>query len=367
MRRFGTAVVGLGVGRSHVAAYAALERSHLVAVCDTNPERLAATAEQHGVRGFAEVDELLRDDRVEVVSIATPHPSHASLAIACLRAGRHAIVEKPMAVDAAQADAMIRAADESGRVLGCIFQRRFWPAALQLHEAIEDGRFERLIQGHCSLSWPRGRDYYGRDAWRGRWDTEGGGVMTNQGIHAIDMLCWFMGDVDELWCRWDNLTHPSIEVEDNAVASLRFKSGALGTLHMTTSSRVSETRITVHGSNGASAEVLEQPEGAVGHISLWTIPGEERIAALSYAEHVERGEYIYVGGGDPPPGKWWPGDYRYRQASWPSYHARQLADFLAAIDEGRKPLVDGREGRRAVTVLEALYRSGRTGELVKIA
>lgn len=365
--KLGAAVVGLGVGQRHVEAYAELEESDLVAVCDVNPPRLEQVGQRYHARTYVDFDELLRDDHVEVISIATPHPSHAKLAIAAMEAGRHVIVEKPMTVDLREADAMIECARRRGRTLGVVFQRRFWPASLRAHQAIAEGRLGNVVSGECTLSWWRTERYYGRDAWRGRWDTEGGGVLVNQGVHALDMFQWFMGEIDFLWARWTNLSHPYIEVEDNAVAAVQFKSGALGVIRMSTSSRLSLTRIAVHGSNGASVSVTEQPEGAVGYNDLWTIPGEEHVAEESYREHVARGEYIYQASeaANPAQGPYWPGAYEYRAEAKPSYHAIQIRDFLQAIQEKREPLVNGEEGRKAVELLTAIYRSGRTGEPVR--
>lgn len=363
MERLGAAVVGLGVGRRHVEAYARLPESRLVAVCDQNPERLQAVAAEYGVRAYRDVADLLRDDEVEVMSIATPHPSHAPLAIAGLEAGRHVIVEKPMTLDLGQADAMIAASRRSGRKLGVIFQRRFWPASLRVHRAIRDGKLGRLVSGECELSWWRNEGYYARDAWRGRWDTEGGGVLVNQGIHALDLFQWYLGEPAVLWARWANLSHPYIEVEDNAVAAVQFRNGALGVIRMTTSSHLSRTWVAVHGDNGASASVREEPEGAVGYNDLWTIRGEEDVRAASLREHVERGEYIYRGLVPPGPPTWSTG-YTFQRDADPSYHALQLQDFLQALREGREPLVNGEEGRKSLALMAAIYESGRTGQPV---
>jgi predicted dehydrogenase len=308
---------------------------------------------------------LLRDDRVEVISIATPHPSHAPLAIAALEAGRHVIVEKPMTLSLEEADQMIATSRRRERKLGVIFQRRFWPASLRVADAIHAGKLGKIVSGECELSWWRTERYYRQDPWRGRWDTEGGGVMVNQGIHALDLFQWYMGEPELLWARWANLSHPYIEVEDNVAAAVQFKGGALGVIRMTTSSRVSRTRVTVHGDNGASASVLEEPEGAVGYNDLWTIPGEEQVRADSLREHVAHGEYIYRPHHDDLPPTWATG-YTYRRDATPSYHAIQLQDFLRSILEGREPLVNGEEGRKSLSLMTAIYQSGRTGQPVRL-
>lgn len=366
MTRLGAAVVGLGVGRRHVEAYAQLPESTLVAVCDQSPERLHAVGTEYNVATYSNFADLLRDDRVEVVSVATPHPSHASLAIAALEAGCHVIVEKPMTLSLSEADAMIECARRRERTLAVIFQRRFWPAALRAHQAIQDGKLGPLVSGECELSWWRTAQYYTRDPWRGHWDTEGGGVLVNQGIHALDMFQWLMGEPETIWARWANLSHPYIEVEDNVAAAVAFRGGALGVIRMTTSSRLSRTRIAIHGANGASISVLEEPEGAVGYNDLWTIPGEEQIREASLREHVERGDYIYRAAQSPElPPTWYTG-YTYQHDATPSYHAIQIQDFLQAIQQRREPLVNGEEGRKSLEMMRAIYQSGRSGEPVHL-
>jgi predicted dehydrogenase len=366
------AVIGLGVGRSHAEAYHQLATTELVAVCDGNEARLRPVADEYGCRAYASVDELLADREIDLVSVATPHPSHAELAIRCLHAGKHVLVEKPMTIDLGEADRMIAAARETGRTLATVFQRRFWPAAQRVHRAIADGRIGRPVLGHANLSWLRTKAYYDRDAWRGRWDTEGGGVLVNQAIHAIDMFQWFLGgDPVEVVGRWQNLTHPYLEVEDNAAAIVRFASGALGVFSATTSARLSQSAFVVHGSAGHSVGVMEEPEGAVGYNHVWTVPGEEDLPKRSLAEHVERGEYIYQSGrgltsGEDGPQQTWPTDYQFKQPAQPNYHARQIEDLVDSIRAGRQPLVDGVEGRKSTAILLAIYESQRTGQPVQL-
>jgi predicted dehydrogenase len=365
------AVIGLGVGRSHAEAYHTLESTELLAVCDSDEERLLPVAEEYGCRAYTSVDELLSNPDVELVSVATPHPSHAELTIRCLQAGKHVLVEKPMTIDLDEADRMLAAARDAGRTLATVFQRRWWPAAMRAKQAIEDGKIGQPVLGEASLAWLRTRGYYDRDAWRGRWDTEGGGVLVNQAIHAIDMFQWLMGgDPVEVIGRWANLTHPYLEVEDNAVAILRFRSGALGVFAATTSARWSHNGFVVHGVSGHSVGVMEEPEGAVGYNHVWTVPGEEKLPQQALVEHVERGEYIYATGrgmfveGDAV--QTWPTAYAFKQPAQPNYHARQIADLVESIRSGRKPLVDGVEGRKSVAILQGIYESQRTGQPVEI-
>jgi UDP-N-acetyl-2-amino-2-deoxyglucuronate dehydrogenase len=368
------AVIGLGVGRSHAEAYHQLPETDLIAVCDANEARLEPVAEQYGCRAYRSVDALLANPEVELVSVATPHPSHADLAIQALRAGKHVLVEKPMTVNLADADRMIAAAKETGRTLAVVFQRRWWPAAMKVRQAIDVGAIGRPMLGECHLSMWRPKSYYDLDAWRGRWDTEGGGVLVNQAIHAIDMFQWLMGgEAVEVVGRWSNLTHPYIEVEDNAAAVIRFAGGGLGVLSATTSTRLSQNSVVVHGTPGHSVGVTEEPEGAIGYNHVWTVPGEEDVPQRSLAEHIAGGEYIYVSGGldantaaGAAARQVWPTGYQFKQPANPNYHARQIRELVAAIQSGRQPLVDGPEGRKSVAILLAIYESQRPGQAVNL-
>ena len=364
-------MLGLGVGRQHAQAYDQLDATELVAVCDSQEERLGPVAEQYGCRAYTSLDDLLADRNVELISVATPHKSHAALAIRCMRAGKHVIVEKPMTVDVAEAEQMIAVSRETGRTLATVFQRRYWPAALKAKATIDAGQIGTPVLGIAQVSFYRTRDYYARDAWRGSWEHEGGGVLTNQGIHTVDMFQWLMGgEPEEVVGRWSNLTHSYIDVEDTAAAVIRFKGGVLGVLTGTTSARWSHSSIVVHGSLGHSVGVMEEPEGAVGYNHVWTIPGEEGTVERSLAEHVERGEYMFrtdnsrVGVGGPT--SMWTTAYQFKQQGEPNYWSRQIADLVESIRTGKRPMVDGYEGKKSVAILQAVYESNRTGQPVQI-
>jgi len=342
-----------------------------VAVCDAQQERLDPIAEQYGCRAYTDLNDLLADKNVQLISVATPHKSHAALAIRCMRAGKHVIVEKPLTVDLDEADQMLAVSRETGMTLGTVFQRRYWPAALKAKAAIDAGQIGTPILGIAQVSFPRTKAYYDRDAWRGSWEHEGGGVLTNQGIHTVDMFQWLMGgEPEEVVGGWSNLTHPYIDVEDTAAAMIRFKGGVLGILSGTTSARWSHMSIIIHGSQGHSVGVMEEPEGAIGYNHVWNIPGEQGTVERSLAEHVERGEYMFrtdnstVGVGGPTSN--WTTAYQFKQPGEPNYHARQIADLVDSIRSGRRPMVDGFEGKKSVAILQAIYESERTRQPVRL-
>jgi predicted dehydrogenase len=356
MTRVRTGLVGCGkVGQIHAAALRSLPESHFVAVCDSDPTRAAVFAERHGVRPFTDVIAMLHDAGVEAVVIGTPHPLHAAPAIAAAEAGVHVLVEKPLAASLADCDAMLAAARRAGIRLGVISQRRFYEPVRRMKAAIDAGKIGTPALGVFAMfSW-RDRAYYESDPWRGKWATEGGGVLVNQSPHQLDLLQWFMGEIEEVTGCWANLNHPFIEVEDTALAMVRFKSGGLGSIVTSLSQKPGlYTRVHVHGSNGASVGV-ETDRGAtfiagVSSIAepplndLWTVPGEEHLLAEFQEE--DRARFARVD-------------------ATTHYHALQIQEFLQAVQERRPPSVTDEAGRIVVEMFTAIYRSNRDRRPIK--
>ncbi len=369
MNKIRAAVIGLGIGRVHAEAYHTLDEADLVAVCDVEDSRLRPVAERYGCRAYNKVEDLLADSDVDLVSVATPHPSHADLAIRAMRAGKHVIVEKPMAVSVAQADEMIAVAQATGRMLAPVFQFRFLPPVLNMKRAIDDGKIGTPILGSCHVQVYRDKAYYDQDRWRGHWDTEGGGVLINQAIHGLDMLVWLMGDPVEVTGRWANLTHPYIEVEDNAAVVIRFRGDALGVLTATTSITWGQMRLAIHGSKGHSVGGDIWPSGFGGYNDIWTIPGEEDQGRTSLVAHVAGGRYYFrpQGEGKPflTPPDWSPTSQLAFQVK-PDYHMIQLKDILRSLLGGEQPMVHAASARASLAVLFASYESNRTGQPVQL-
>jgi predicted dehydrogenase len=355
MEKLETAVIGYGkVAHTHAEALASIPESEFVAVCGRDPAKARAFAEQYGVRPFTSVEEMVGAG-VRAVVVATPHPAHAAVTVPALRAGAHAIVEKPLASSLADCDAMIDAARASGRTLAMISQRRLYEPVQRVRRAIDAGKIGRPILGTAVLLGWRSEEYYRSDPWRGSWNGEGGGVLVNQAPHPIDLLQWFMGDVDELYGAWANLNHPTIEVEDTSVAVLRFKSGALGNVVVSNSQNPGiHGKVWVHGSNGATVGV--QTDGGSMFISgmttaleppvndVWKVAGEEEM--LPRWQEEDRGFFAGID-------------------ATKHYHRLQIREFLRAVLEGRAPLVPGEEGRRTVEIVTAIYRSQRDRQPVR--
>ncbi len=355
MEKVKTAIIGYGkVAHIHAEALGAIPESEFVAVCGRDAGKARAFAERYSVRPFTSVEAMVATG-VQAVVVATPHPAHASVTTAALRAGAHAIVEKPLASSLEDCDAMIEAARAAGRLLAMISQRRLYAPTQRVRRAIDEGRLGRPVLGTATLLGWRDEAYYRSDPWRGSWAGEGGGVLVNQAPHQIDLFQWFMGDVDELYGAWANLNHAYIDVEDTAIAVLRFRSGALGNILVSNSQNPALFgRVWVHGSNGATVGV--QTDGGAMFIAgmssvaeppindIWKVPGEEDRLEAWQKEDTEF--------------------FRTIDAT-KHYHWLQIRDFLQSILEGREPLVTGGEGRKTVEIFTAIYRSQRDRRPVK--
>jgi UDP-N-acetyl-2-amino-2-deoxyglucuronate dehydrogenase len=348
--RLRTALIGCGkVGTIHAEALRDLPESEFVAVCDAQRERADAFAGRFGTRVYTDVGTMLAESGVQAVVLGTPHPLHAGATIQAAEAGVHVLVEKPMAANLEDCDAMLSAARRAGIKLGVISQRRLYEPVLRMRAAIDAGKIGTPVLGVFTMySW-RDPDYYRSDPWRGKWATEGGGVLVNQSPHQLDLLRWFMGEIEEISGDWANLNHPEIEVDDTAVATVRFTSGGLGSIVTSVSQKPGLfTKLHIHGSNGASVGV-ETDRGStfvagVSTISepplndVWTIPGEEHLLAEFQAADRARFQQI---------------------DATTHYHALQIQDFLRAVLDDRPPLVTGDDGRIVVAMFTAIYRSRR--------
>ena len=349
MTRLRTALIGCGkVGHIHAAALASLEESEFVAVCDADASRAAAFASTyHTPAPYTDAGTMFRDAGVEAVVLATPHPLHASHAVLAAKAGVHVLVEKPMAANLDDCDRMMEAAARYQIQLSVISQRRLYEPVRRMKAAIDAGKIGRPVLGtFLMLSW-RDEAYYRSDPWRGRWDTEGGGVLVNQSPHQLDMLVWIMGPIEEVSGCWANLNHPYVEIEDTALAMIRFRNGGLGSIVASLSQKPGiHTKVHIHGSNGASVGV--QTDSGASFVAgmseiaepplndIWTIPGEEGLLEQFQREDRARFGEIHA---------------------TMHYHQLQIQDFLCAILDHRAPMVTAEDGRRAVELFTAIYRS----------
>jgi UDP-N-acetyl-2-amino-2-deoxyglucuronate dehydrogenase len=311
-----------------------IEGASLVAVCDPQRPRADAIAVKFGVPASYDIAEFLARRDIDAVAVLTPSGMHAEHVIACARAGKHVVVEKPMALRLQDADDMMRACDEAGVKLFVVKQNRFNVPVVKAREALEAGRFGKLILGTVRVRWCRDQAYYDQDEWRGTWACDGG-VLCNQASHHVDMLEWFFGDVVSVHARAITAL-AKIETEDTAVATLKFRNGALGIIEATTAARPTdlEGSLSILGENGT----VEIAGFAVNQIRHWRFVDER----ASDRDVVEKFSVN-------PPNVYGFGHQAYYQ---------HVIDCLV---NQRAALVDGIEGRKSLELISALYESIETG------
>lgn len=356
MKKIRTAIVGPGkVAHLHAKNLASSELSDFVAVCGRTLSKTESFAKQYGVKAYTDLEAMIRNEKIQVLVICTPHPNHREPVVKAASMGVHCLIEKPMASTLQDCDAMLDASRKSKVKLGVISQRRFYEPVQRMKKAIDAGKIGLPILGHIIMLGWRDEAYYKSDPWRGKWESEGGGVLVNQAPHQLDLFQWLMGPIDQVFAVTRNLNHPYIEVEDTALAVVQFKGGAIGNIILSNSQKPGiYGKIHIHGSNGAS--VGAQTEGGAMFIAgqssvleppvndIWTVPGEEKMLEAWKMED---------------------SDFFNRIDAAEYYIGLQIEDFLEAIFEERDPLVNGEEGRKTVELFTAIYRSNRDQVSVK--
>lgn len=344
--RFG--LIGTGnAARLFAGAFAEpVGGARLTAVCSRSAARAEAFAAEWGIeRPHTDWRAMVESDGIDAVCLAAPTGSHAEMAVAAARAGKHVLTEKPIAAALEQADEMIEACRRAGVQLGVTFMYRFMDTALHLKAAVDGGLIGRPLLAECWGHFYRDRDYYDSSSWRGSWEGEGGGSLMTQTSHTLDLMIWIMGDVEKAAGFWTTTPLHDIEVDDLALGSLRFRSGALGiVVSSTVTSPPLDRGLTIYGERGTV--------GLRGdRLEPWEVPGgpDEAARRLMKQPPEDRGDTAAGPG--------------YAD---PTLHRRQIADFAAAVAEDRAPLLDGHEGRRTLEVMAAIYRSSDRAEVVEL-
>ena len=352
--RFG--ILGCGViGPHHARAIAGLDSAELVAVADVVPELAEKLAAEHGCSWFTDLEDMLAE--VDAVCVCTPSGLHAENAIAALEAGKDVVIEKPVDVTLQAADRLLEVQRAVGRKVAVISQHRFDEATLAVRDAVSNGEFGRLTSGSAEVRWWRSQSYYDSGGWRGTWELDGGGVLINQAIHSIDLLQWLMGPVVEVTAYTGLLAHQRIEVEDTAVAILKFAGCAIGTIVATTAAYPGLTaRIAVHGDRGSA--VIDDDELRYFHVA-GAGQGGHPYGAGRDDNQAEQVMERYGAGGSVPGAGADPG-------SLSMAHRDQIEDFVEAVREGREPSVNVEEGRKPLAIILGIYESARTGSPVRI-
>jgi predicted dehydrogenase len=311
----------------------------LVAVCDVVLAKAEKIGKQFGVPYFADMHEMMKREKPDVVVILTESGLHAGHAVALAPYGAHIIVEKPMALTLEDADRMIRACDKHNVRLFVVKQNRFNVPVVKLREALDAGRFGKLVLGTVRVRWCRRQDYYDQDSWRGTWAMDGG-VLTNQASHHVDLLEWMMGDVESVFAK-SATALVNIETEDTAVVVLKFKSGALGIIEATTAARPTdlEGSISMLGENGT----VEIGGFAVNEMKAWRFT------------HPQAGDDEVLKRFSVNP----PNVYGFG-------HQAYYEHVVDCISNKQPHLVDGLEGRRSLELISAIYESIETGREVPL-
>ncbi|MFN0051816.1 MAG: Gfo/Idh/MocA family protein [Planctomycetales bacterium] len=348
MPKIGFGIVGCGmIAGFHARAIQEIRGARVVALFTAHPENAAKIVDLVGdCQVYTDYDKFLKHPGLDIVNICTPSGAHLEPAVAAAAAGKHVVVEKPLEITLARCDALIAECRKRRVQLCTIFPSRFSPASLVLKEAIDEGRFGKLTLGDAYVKWWRTQQYYDGGGWRGTWKLDGGGAYMNQAIHNVDLLQWFMGDVAEVTGFTGTLAHERIEVEDTGVAAIRFRSGALGVMEATTSAFPGLLKKTeIHGTHGSA--IIEQDD-----VLLWHFATPSRRDAALRKKFARRAG---GGGGAADP-----------KAISHAGHRDQLRDFVQAVQTGRPPLVDGKEGRKSVEIILAIYQAAKTGRAVTL-
>lgn len=356
-QRLKTALVGCGkVASFHADAYFGLENSAFTAVCDNSLERADTFARQYGVKAYDSITEMVEKEKIDVVSICTPHPMHAAAAVPAIKAGASVIIEKPLADTLENCDFILNSAKEMGVKVGAVVQRRLYRSSMRIKKAIDGGKIGRPVLGKLVMHGWRDKAYYESDAWRGTWKGEGGGVLVNQAPHQIDLLSWYMGEPEEVYGVWSNVNHPYIEVDDTALAIVKFKGGGMANIFVSNSQNPAlYGKVHIFGENGAS-------------VGVQTDSGAMFIAGMSEITEYPYNDVWTVLGEEDMPAQWRREDDEfYSTIDFMKYHHRlQLEDFINSLITGAEPLVDGYDGRRTIEIIQAIYKSTETGAPVKL-
>jgi UDP-N-acetyl-2-amino-2-deoxyglucuronate dehydrogenase len=334
------AIVGCGhIAKKHAEAIRQVEGAKLYAVCDTVPERMDYYVKEFGAEAYSDLERLLENDDIDVVNICTPSGYHASIAQKAAEAKKHVIIEKPIALTLEDTNAIISKCNEHGVKLSVVHPNRFRPAMIWLKQIMDKNLLGKLSHANATVRWNRNQEYYDKAAWRGTKSLDGG-VLMNQAIHNLDLLVWLMGEVEEVFSMSATRLR-NIEVEDVSTGVVRFKNGALGVIEAATTiyPKNLEESISIFGEKG-SVKIGGTTANFIEHC---------QIEGLTTAEIDQIVQKIK----EEPYGK--PG------------HQCIIEDMIAAIQEDRDPIVSGEDGKRALKLVLALYRSAETNKPVRLA
>jgi UDP-N-acetyl-2-amino-2-deoxyglucuronate dehydrogenase len=330
---------GGNITETHARAARAIPGVEIAAIYGTNAEKVARLCRQHGGKSYSDLNQFLAHCPMDLVAIGGPSGLHAAQGIAAAQRGLHVLTEKPIDITIERADALIAAAGKAGVKLGVFFQDRCKPDILRVKQAVDSGLLGRPILADARVKWYRPPDYYRNSRWRGTWALDGGGALINQAVHTVDLMLWLFGEVVSVQAICKALLH-AIEAEDTLVAILEFANGALGVLEATTSAYPGYPRLLeLTGSEGTL--LIEQDRLLAADLRN---PPADLLGGGKADQNASASSPVVsdVGG-----------------------HRSVLEDFLQSIQNNTTPRCDGREGRRSLALVEAIYAACRTGERVR--
>lgn len=333
---FKIGIIGCGAIHSiHADAIMKNPKTKLAAVCDIDEDKAKKASILYGCDYFTDFNKLLSQDNIDAVHICTPHYLHAPMSIAAMRAGKHVLTEKPMAISTADAEEMIKVSEQTGKRLGICFQNRFNTTSERIKELLESGELGKIMGGKAFVTWHRDESYYKSGEWRGTWEKEGGGVLINQAIHTLDLLQWFIGDVERIKASVDTrLLKDIIEVEDTAEATLFFKNGT-SALFYATNSYCTDSPIEIE---------LVCEKAIIKLVEELTIKySDGRVAQFTDSDKAS-GEKAY----------------------WGCSHKVLIEDFYDCLENGKNFTIDGKQGIKAVKTIQAIYASDKKREYIKL-
>lgn len=345
MKEISIGIIGAGgISRLHAQAIETLTDVRLAGFCDKCYEFAKSRAEEFNTFAYESVESMLADPDVDAVIIATPSGLHREAAVAAANAGKHVLCEKPLEINTQRIDEIIEACEKNNVKLGCIFQMRVSPAVAELREAMKSGRFGKMLLASAVMRWYRENSYYDSSSWRGTFKYDGGGALINQAVHMVDALLFVNGDVESVSAFSGTFTH-NIEVEDNLCATLKYRNGSFGTIEVSTSCAPGFPRRMEFSGEYGTVTIEEDK------ISRWEfvekLPDDERVLTkFSGVSHENGGRS--------------PLDISFKG------HAVQIADFANAIRNDSLPMVDGKEARRAIELICAIYESAATGKIIHL-
>lgn len=336
MKKFKSAIIGCGaIHRLHAEALLESSITELYAVCDIDTTRAEKSAKDYNCKAYYDYHDLVKNNDIDVIHLCTPHYLHAPMAIEAMKHGKNVLTEKPIAIKNVDAREMIKVSEETGKALGVCFQNRYNFTVRRTKEIIQSGNLGVVKGVKAFVTWDRDKNYYAQDAWRGKWETEGGGVLINQSIHTLDLLLYLVGEVEKLKAKVDTtILKNIIEVEDTSEAVIVFKNGARG-LFYATNCYVANSPVQI--------EIICEK----GVLRL------QNDLVITY----DNGSSERIGESDGRTGE---------KAYWGCGHASLINDFYNRLINNQPIQVDGKEGIKALEMINAIYESSKSDQFVEI-